>query len=39
MAPGQPNRRTLNQRWKVLMLASWDHIGKLKPALSSTNGR
>jgi len=38
MVPGQPNRWTLDQWWKVLMLAGWDHIWLLKPALSSTNG-
>jgi hypothetical protein len=25
VAPGQPDRWTLNQRWKVRMLAGWDH--------------
>jgi hypothetical protein len=25
MAPGQPNYRSFNQRWKVRMLAGWDH--------------
>ena len=25
MAPGQPNHRTLDQWWKVRMLAGWDH--------------
>jgi hypothetical protein len=38
VAPGQPYRWTLNQRWRMRTLASWDHIGKLEPALSSTNG-
>jgi hypothetical protein len=37
VAAGQSNRRTLNQWWKVRMLAGWAHIRVLKPALSSTN--
>ena len=27
VAPGQPYRPTLNQWWKVRMLAGWDHLG------------
>jgi hypothetical protein len=38
MTPGQPNRRTLNQRWKVRMLAGWEHLRGPEPALSSMNG-
>jgi hypothetical protein len=38
VAAGQLDRWTLNQRLKVRMLASWDHIRVLKPALSCTNG-
>jgi len=39
MASGQPNYCSLNQRWKVRMLAGWVRIRAPKPALSSTNGR
>lgn len=38
VTPGQPNRRTLNQRRKVRMLASWGHLRGPEPALSSMNG-
>jgi hypothetical protein len=38
VAPDQPNPWSLNQRWKVRMLASWAHTRVLQPALSCTNG-
>jgi hypothetical protein len=33
MTPGQPNRRTLNQGWKVRMLAGW---GATRPAYEAS---
>jgi hypothetical protein len=30
----QPNRRTLNQRWKVRMLAGWAHADQLAGSLA-----
>jgi hypothetical protein len=37
MAAGQPNRWTLNQRWKVRMLASWDPAQGFEPANQGRN--